>query len=140
MAIITIEHIRNEILNMQRMDFRLEKIEAFVIHSEDMRRLLEEEYNQKRFHPSVSNGLLYHGEEEMRICGIKIIESPYVQKETIHKIFNDGQPYVCPQHFKTYLPKNKPIFFPEHLGFPAVADEKKTKNRHSTTRKVELGD
>ena len=132
MAITIIQDIHNEIRNIKRMGYDIEKIEAFLIHCEDKYALLKYAHDHCSEYGFPCTSPCGH-EGEMRIRGIKIIDSKYVQQGTIHKIFKNEQPYMYP-------PKSGPINFPKHLRLPTVADEKKTKKRHSTTRKVELSD
>jgi hypothetical protein len=137
MALI-IEDIRREINHTIRMGYHVNNIEAFLIHCDDAYTLLKDDhdYCQKYGFPCS----IFHTENnEMKICGIKIITSEYVERGTIHKIFKNNLPYIPPQ-FQTYLPENEPINFPEYLRLPTIVDKKKKKKKHSTTRKIELGD
>lgn len=128
-------------------------LEGLLINSDDFRELLkmisEDYYHNGR-------GMKYG---EPRIFGVKLIESPYIQKGTVFKIFKDSnQIHLSPPGVMWDVPIDQwsepaqtingsgVIPGMEHLvKTPPIVDdvkiaeeEKQHERKHSNTRKIEL--
>ncbi len=80
-----IQDIHNAIRDVKIAGYQHDDIEAFIINTEDLHELFESRWE-------FSTGL--GGGEELKIMGIKIIDSHHVQRGTILKTFkNDNQEY-----------------------------------------------
>ena len=164
---LSLNDIHQTIRSIQIEGHKVEELEALVVHNNDLVSLLKAiNANGNNMSPVYSNAL--HDPGEIKILGIKIIESPYIQQGSIFKIFKNDKPYVYPskngvtpnwsQHTTTIAEsgqsdfeafKHKPGFTPlvqkpNNLQLPMITDEKKKeqipkkKKKHSKTRKIEL--
>lgn len=142
-----IKDIHEAMKSVQMAGHQRDDIEALLINSDDFKTLLMSICeNKDGMAPLVDNMSNIGG--EIRILGIKIIDSPYLPRGSVFKVFKEEKPYYLPDGPKDFADINyirKQCWkapWPEKLSVDnfhqdPVLDEKKDV-RHSKTRKVEL--
>ncbi len=79
--------IRKNLYDLRKEGRQKEELEALLIHSDDLAVLFQAMQEWR---------CLLDDSGEIRIGGVKIIESQYVQKGSIFKIFKNAAPYAYP--------------------------------------------
>ncbi|KKN98905.1 hypothetical protein LCGC14_0141480 [marine sediment metagenome] len=131
-----------------------DNVEAFVINTEDLRDLLRQDQFSNQF-PLWGTGC---DPGQLKICGIKIIDSPYIEKGVVFKMFKNDPLYrnftdftLPPEWPIKYIPSSSPtgsdkdeiekmklkIKILELETGPVVKE--KSKKKYSQTRKIKLG-
>lgn len=121
----------------------IENVEAFLISTNDLHKLQEMFHGSSGFPPD-SNG-------QMKMCGVKIIESHHIPDGTIFKVFKNEEQMVHPV---SLIPKSIDVSVMGQAGSYIIPtppmpeqnvtekqDEKETEpvdTRHSTKRRIEL--
>jgi len=115
-----------------------EELEALLVNSDDFHLLCQSLHSHYgSFYNPATN--------EIRFCGVKIIESSHVQKGTIYKVFKNqggvGNNNTFTQDNFTY-PSDLKQCVDEQASIQSeplvVKKDEPEENRHSTTRKIEL--
>lgn len=93
---ITIQDIHQTIDDLEYNGCQLTEIEAFLINTDDLQKLHKWAHNQG-INPIDDQG-------KMIICGVKIVDSRYVERGSIFKIFKNKQPFMHPPGISGVVP------------------------------------
>lgn len=155
---LSAKDIRDTLHCLQYEGYRIEELEALLIHEDDFINLINSISSEQKYEITISQD----APSEIKVFGVKVIESRHIQPGSIFKIFKDDTKRNVRNPLNIFQNKVLPtaddllpavtgtIPFPESLRLstvnekiaglnPAVVDEKKIEKRHSTTRKIELG-
>ena len=80
---LTLKDIHDAIRDVKLSGGHVSDLEAFLVHTDDLKALMASE-------PALQTGMA--GDEELKIYGVKIIDSHYTMKGAIFKIFKNGPP------------------------------------------------
>lgn len=126
---LELKHVWHTLQCVEVEGHKIGELEALLIHSDDLFELLKEARNRS----PVVTGLDYthNSPDGFRIQGVKIIESRYVQRGSIFKIFKNEAPYSQDNDYGYR-------FGPKIMQSPPIMVTEKETKRHSTKRKIEL--
>jgi len=130
----TIKNIYDAIRDIKISGHDIPEIEALLVHSDDLKELFASE-------PRLQTGI---GDGELKLYGVKIIDSRYTQRGTIFKIFKNGNswaksygPFKMPDCYPV-MPKGGLIYAYAQKPSPPPAVPKKPEKKHSSNRRIEL--
>lgn len=137
---LSINDIHETIRGLQIEGRREEELEALLIHEDDYIKLLKSLDNQDGM------SSMYHyldsSSPEIKICGVKIITSSYIQPGSIFKIFKKDKPYKYPFNQGKMWQLEYPMMIPENGFLPppisTITDREEKEKKHSLARKIEL--
>lgn len=129
-----IKDIQETIRSLDGEGIPREQLEALLMNSDDLKCLLQSIYENNENVPPISSTDITNNADGIQICGVKIIENPYMQPGSILKVFKNGPLNTHLRGFGF----NRTVTMPEKLKIPTVADEKKENNRYSDKRRIDL--
>lgn len=148
--------IRGLRFDLMSKGLKVDDLEAVIVHTDDLRDMLCQTDDDF--------GIINYQQDAILICGIKVIESPHVQRGSIFRVFKNDKPFIYPPNFgvpESGLPKFNieygvdvdewtsssyeswtEVKDKEPSQPPAAVNKKKgkrkKKKKHSQTRKIEL--
>lgn len=129
---LTTKNIWDTIRSLKAEGYLINEIEALLIHSDDLSLLLHDIATREGKSPDSYNA--HELRSGIKLFGVKIIESQYVERGSIFKIFKDGPLSMYP----TGPGFTGTVTMPEEFRLPTVVDEKKSK-KYSSKRRIDLG-
>lgn len=139
---LSMQDIHCAIRNLQHEGHNLDSVESFLVNDLDLKDLLSsmDEYRSGHVPHNLRTG-------QIKICGVKIIESHYVPRGLIFKVFKNAKKQFTSSYYNGYynntcgtemIPKQTRAFMDTDTP-TAIKQKQPVNKKHSQTRKIELG-